>query len=96
MARAYWNSVDVNLTVGEFKVVQLLAADIAAYVPYRQIYDAMHYVSFAAGYGEHGYRANVRSSIMRIRDKFRQVDASFDQMKNHAGFGYSWRSKEPG
>jgi two-component system response regulator ChvI len=88
--RAYWKDCDVNLTVSEFKVIYLVASHVGEYVPYRQIYDAMHYVGFVAGSGEHGYRTNVRSSIKRIRNKFRQCDPAFDEIKNYTGFGYCW------
>jgi len=88
--RAYWKDCDVNLTVSEFKVIYLVASHVGEYVPYRQIYDAMHYVGFVAGSGEHGYRTNVRSSIKRIRNKFRLCDSTFDEIKNYTGFGYCW------
>jgi two-component system response regulator ChvI len=37
-----------------------------------------------------GYRANVRTFIKRIRQKFREVDPEFDAIENYAGFGYRW------
>ena len=46
-----------------------------------------------AGYGPEGYRANVRSFIKRIRKKFRELDAEFDQIENYPGFGYRWREE---
>ena len=90
VGRAYWDDIDVNLTVSEFKIVYLIASHVGEYVPYRQIYDAMHYVGFVAGSGEHGYRTNVRSSIKRIRNKFRECDPNFDEIENFTGFGYCW------
>ncbi len=50
----------------------------------------MRYVGFIAGCGDNGYQSNVRSSIKRIRAKFRQLDADFDSIGNHAGIGYCW------
>jgi len=88
--RAYWRGVDVNLTVSEFRVVHALALQAGKFVPYRQIYDAMHYEGFMAGSGDDGYRANVRSAIKRIRIKFLECDRSFDEIKNYNGFGYCW------
>jgi two-component system response regulator ChvI len=88
--RAYWNGVDVNLTASEFKVVHLIASRAGEHVPYRQIYDAIRYAGFAAGYGEDGYRANVRSSIRRIRRKFLECDPTFDEISNYMGVGYCW------
>ncbi|MCW5568856.1 MAG: response regulator transcription factor, partial [Dokdonella sp.] len=69
VSRAYWNNVDVNLTLTEFNIVHLLAASLGEYVSYRAVYDCMHHVGFIAGSGEDGYKTNVRSSIKRIRNK---------------------------
>jgi two-component system, OmpR family, response regulator ChvI len=43
-----------------------------------------------AGYGDEGYRANVRTFIKRIRKKLRDVDPEFEHIHNYAGFGYRW------
>ena len=91
--RAYWGGVDVNLTVGEFKIVFLLATQVGEHVSYRQIYDALHYRGFVAGCGEDGYRANVRGAIKRIRSKFNECDPNCDVITNFIGFGYSWAKK---
>src|SRR5712664_57985 len=72
VSRAYWDQADVGLTLGEYNIVQLLASNAGRYVTYRAIYDRLHYEGFIAGSGEHGYRANVRSAIKRIRNKFRE------------------------
>ena len=88
--RAYWGGVDVNLTVGEFRVVHALALQAGEFVSYRRIYDAMHYVGFMAGSGDDGYRANVRTVIKRIRIKFLECDRNFEEIKNYNGFGYCW------
>jgi two-component system response regulator ChvI len=90
-SRAYWNQVDVGLTFGEYKIVNLLASNVGRYVTYRAVYDCLHYEGFIAGTGEDGYRANVRSAIKRIRNKFRSCDPAFDEIKNYTGFGYCWR-----
>jgi len=91
--RACWDDVDVNLTASEFKVVDLIATHVGEYVPYRQIYDAIRYAGFMAGSGEQGYRANVRSSIKRIRIKFREREPAFDEINNFTGFGYGWGNR---
>jgi len=91
ISRAYWNEVDVGLTVGEYKIVELLASNAGRYVTYRAIYDRMHYAGFVAGSGDHGYRSNVRSCIKRIRIKFRQCDPDFDEIENYMAFGYCWK-----
>ena len=90
MSRAYWNGVDVGLTIGEYKIVQLLASNAGSYVTYRAIYDRMTYEGFIAGVGNIGYRTNVRSAIRRIRNKFRERDPGFVEIENYVGFGYCW------
>ena len=55
------------------------------------IYDRLHYVGFIAGSGSDGYRANVRSVIKRIRNKFRAIDPAFDEIESYTAFGYCWR-----
>jgi two-component system response regulator ChvI len=90
VSRAYWNDVDVGLTVGEYDIIELLASNAGRYVTYRAIYDRMHYEGFIAGSGDHGYRSNVRSAIKRIRIKFRECDPDFDEIQNYMAFGYCW------
>ncbi len=90
VSRAYWDQADVGLTLGEYNIVQLLASNAGRYVTYRVIYDRLHYEGFIAGSGEHGYRANVRSAIKRIRNKFRECDPAFVEIENYTAFGYCW------
>jgi two-component system response regulator ChvI len=91
VSRAYWNGSDVDLTVTEFRIVYSLVARGNEYVTYRSIYDCVHHAGFVAGSGEDGYRTNVRSSIRRIRNKFRAFDNEFEEIENYPGFGYRWR-----
>jgi two-component system response regulator ChvI len=93
--RAYWNQVDVDLTLGEYNIVHLLASKAGSFVTYRAVYDRLRHEGFIAGDGVNGYRANVRSAIKRIRNKFRDFDPTFDKIENYTGFGYCWR-KTPG
>ena len=88
--RVSWKGTNVDLTVSELKLVFVIASNDGRYVPYRQLYDTVHYQGFVAGSGEHGYRANVRSSIKRIRRKFQDCDPTFDEIRNYTGFGYCW------
>jgi two-component system response regulator ChvI len=90
VSRAYWNDVDVNLTLTEFNLVRLLASNVGEFVTYRAVYDCMHHVGFIAGSGEDGYKTNVRSSIKRIRNKFRAIDSGFSEIDNYPSFGYRW------
>jgi two-component system, OmpR family, response regulator ChvI len=89
--RAYWRGRDVNLTLGEYNIVHLLASNAGRYVTYRKVYDRLHYAGFVAGAGEDGYRGNVRSAIKRIRSKFRECDPGFEEIRNYTSFGYCWR-----
>lgn len=89
--RAYWDGRLVDLTLTEFKIVQLLIQQRDKDVSYRRIYDLAHGPGFIAGEGEDGFRVNVRSFIKRIRNKFREIDPEFDHIKNYPGFGYRWR-----
>jgi two-component system, OmpR family, response regulator ChvI len=90
-SRACWNQVDVGLTLGEYNVVHLLASHAGSFVTYRTLYDRLRFKGFIAGTGNDGYRANVRSAIKRIRNKFRACDPAFDEIENYTGFGYGWR-----
>ena len=89
--RAYWKDADVGLTLGEYNIVCLLASNVGRYVTFRAIYDRLHYEGFIAGDGADGYRANVRSAIKRIRNKFRSFDPTFDEIESYNGFGYCWK-----
>jgi two-component system response regulator ChvI len=92
ISRAYWNGVDVGLTIGEYKIVHLLATSAGRYITYRAIYDRLTYEGFIAGVGNTGYRTNVRSAIRRIRNKFRACDPAFVEIENYTAFGYCWGS----
>ena len=88
--RAFWGGQAIDLTLTEFHMVSQLALKPGEDVSYRELYDLVHGKDFLAGSGTDGYRANVRTFIKRIRKKFRDVDTSFDQIHNYAGFGYRW------
>ena len=66
-------------------------SNVGSFVTYRTLYDRMRSEGFIAGAGEDGYRANVRSAIKRIRNKFRACDPAFDKIKNYTSFRYCWR-----
>jgi two-component system response regulator ChvI len=88
--RAFWKTKRVNLTLAEFKIVYHLATEADRDVPHREIYDIVRGPGFVAGDGENGYRANVRTFIKRIRQKFVEVDDRFDRIATYSGFGYRW------
>jgi len=89
--RACWNYVDVGLTLGEYNIVHSLASDAGSFMTYRAVYDRLTYEGFIAGTGAEGYRANVRSSIKRIRNKFRVFFNDTATTEIYTGVGYSWR-----
>jgi two-component system, OmpR family, response regulator ChvI len=88
--RANWSGAPIDLTLTEFKIIALLALRTGEDVSYREIYDLVHGKNFAAGYGDEGYRPNVRTFIKRIRKKLRDVDPESEHIQNYAGFGYRW------
>jgi two-component system response regulator ChvI len=92
-SRATWRGKLVDLTLTEFNIVAALAAAADRDVTYRQIYDLARGTDFVAGYGDDGYKVNVRSFIKRIRQKFRAVDSEFDAIVNYPGFGYRWKDE---
>jgi len=92
LSRAFWRGVDAELTVTEFNIVRRLVDNAGNHVTYRAIYDCVHHCGFIAGSGEDGYRTNVRSSVKRIRNKFRAIDADFVEIENFTAFGYRWKS----
>lgn len=94
--RAFWKDKEVPLSITEFKMVDLLATRAGQDVRYRELYDLVHGEGFMAGYGNEGYRSNVRAFVKRIRQKFRDVDDSFDEIENYSGFGYRWSEREGG
>jgi two-component system, OmpR family, response regulator ChvI len=93
ISRALWNGLDVGLTLGEYKLVHLLVSNAGSFVTYRAAYDRLRFEGFIAGSGNDGFRANVRSAIKRIRNKFRTCDPTFDEIENYTGFGYCWRKR---
>lgn len=91
--RAFWKETKVDLTLAEFKIVYLLAMNKDKDVPHREIYDNVRGPGFVAGDGTEGYRANVRTFIKRIRQRFREVDETFNRIQTYSGFGYRWVSE---
>lgn len=90
--RAQWKGIPVDLTLTEFKMVLHLVRNSGDELTYRALYDVVHGSGFFAGTGSDGYRANVRTFIKRIRRKFRDLDDTFDEIENYAGFGYRWKT----
>lgn len=91
-ARALWRQRDINLTVTEYKILELLVSNKGEFQTYRAIYDTAHYSGFVAGSGEQGHNTNVRSLLKRIRRKFVTSDPDFAEIENAHGVGYRWRA----
>lgn len=91
--RVQWQGKPVELTLSEFRTVELLAR-AGRDIGYREIYDAMRGENFMAGAGPEGYRANVRALVKRIRQKFNDADPGFAAIVNYPGFGYRWQDPE--
>ncbi|TXH36274.1 MAG: response regulator transcription factor [Rhodospirillaceae bacterium] len=89
--RVTWRDTVVELPLGEFRAVELLATS-GRDVSYREIYDTMRGENFIAGAGPEGYRANVRALVKRIRQKFTEADSGFTAIENYPGYGYRWKS----
>jgi two-component system response regulator ChvI len=81
LGRAFLNNKRVELTLTEFTILQTLAEMPKRDFSYREIYELVRGERFIAGWGEEGYRVNVRSFIRRIRQKFRAIDNEFDCIK---------------
>jgi two-component system, OmpR family, response regulator ChvI len=89
--RVTWHGKVIELTLGEFRAVELLATS-GRDVSYREIYDTMRGENFIAGAGPEGYRANVRALVKRIRQKFTEADSGFTAIENYPGYGYRWKA----
>src|SRR5437879_1516552 len=54
VSRAFWDTVDVNLTLTEFKIVRLLASYVGNHVTSHAVYDCIHLVGFLGVHGRIG------------------------------------------
>lgn len=93
-SRATWEGRRLDLSLTEFRIVHHLARHSGRDVHYRELYDLVHGEGFIAGEGGEGYRANVRTFVKRIRQKFRDIDPEFEFIENYPGFGYRWRGDD--
>jgi two-component system response regulator ChvI len=93
-SRGFWNGTDLDLTIGEYRIIELLRSRPGRYVSYRAIYDRLRHKGFVAGLGPNGYRVNVRSAVKRIRNKFRALDPNFREIQCYRAFGYRWRKPD--
>ena len=80
-----WKSLQVNLTVTEFLIIQALAQRPGHVKSRDQLIDA--------AYGEHIYvdDRTIDSHIKRVRKKFRAIDDSFNAIETLYGIGYRYK-----
>jgi len=89
--RTTWKQSPVALTVTQYRVVDMLSASPGVQFSYRAIYDVVQSPGFIAG-DERGFETNVRTTVKRIRQAFKDVDPKFNQLENAFKFGYCWNS----
>jgi hypothetical protein len=88
----YWHNFNIGATIGERRVVAALVEARGEYVEYRTLYDKLKGIpGFCAGYGDDGFKTNVRSMVKRARKKFLFVDPKFDRIANMQAYGYAWK-----
>jgi len=92
--RALWRGQRVDLSLTEFRIVSRLASAAGADISHRELYDIVKGEGFIAGQGPDGYRANVRTTIKRVRQKFKAADSLFQQIETYNGFGYRWTTED--
>lgn len=80
-----WRGQQVNLTVTEFLLVEVLARRPGMVKSRDQLIDA--------AYGEHIYidDRTIDSHVKRLRRKFKQVDSEFAEIETLYGIGYKYR-----
>jgi two-component system, OmpR family, response regulator ChvI len=92
VSRASWNGVDLDLTLGEYNMSELLAFNAGSYVSYRALYNRLRKPKGPTPLTDKDCRANLRSAMKRMRNKFRLVEPSFSEIESFTAFGYRWRS----
>lgn len=91
--RAFWDDVDLALTLGEYRVVELLARRSPAFATYREIHEQIRHQAGAEA-TEDECRLNARAAVRRIRVKFAACDSAFCQIENYQALGYLWKSPD--
>ncbi len=81
-----WKDQEVNLTVTEFLLVEVLARRPGHVKSRDQLIDA--------AYGEHIYvdDRTIDSHVKRLRKKFRDLDPEFKEIETLYGIGYRYRN----
>lgn len=82
---ATWDNKPVDMTVTEYLVLKSLALNPGHVLTRDKILD------FAYGETIYADDRTIDSHIKRIRRKFKDVDASFDQIETSYGLGYAFK-----
>ena len=75
VSRAYWKDADLDLTLGEYNIVHLLASNVG---PVMRSSTALAHRLHYEGFGRVRRLSRERSSWSRIRNKFCDLDPTFD------------------
>jgi two-component system response regulator ChvI len=92
VSRASWHGVDLDLTLGEYNMSELLALNAGSYVSYRTLSDGLRKPGRPTRLADNDSSTNIRSAMKRTRNKFRLVDPGFSEIESFNAFGYRWRS----
>lgn len=85
-----WRGRSVGLSYSEYRYVYALASNFGRTISYADLYSTLRPSGFAVG----DATSNVRVAIKRVRDKFRAVDSTFDQIMVLSKVGYRWVAPE--
>ena len=79
-----WNTVAIDMTLTEFRIVRELARRPGQIKSRQQLMDAAEVVQDDN---------TITSHIKRIRRKFMDIDESFEKIEAVYGVGYRWSGK---
>jgi DNA-binding response OmpR family regulator len=81
--RGKWRGKNLGLTLTQQRIVHLLYENKGRLVATKDIYELL-----ATGKNA----TNVRSHVSSIRERFKSIDADWDQITNVPGQGYRWKA----
>jgi two-component system, OmpR family, response regulator ChvI len=86
--RAYWNGGDLGPTLGEYKIVHLLASNAGRCVANRAIDNRLHYEGFIAGAWSSWFSTECPLCDQAHPQQVPRME--FQEIKNYSAFGYCW------
>ena len=90
-SRAYWNRVDVGLTLGEYNIVHSLASNAGLF---HDLSRGLRPTDLRRLHRRDGARRLPGKRALgdeALRNKFRGLDPTFEEIETYTGVGYSWR-----